>query len=585
MIKKICAILMTASMITSVNAVFADVNMSEETHNIYIAGTVPYDNSNKTVSVLIQDGSGSVVYMKEFPIEGLSYECKFKFNPTEEISNYKIKINAGGQGVENGVITAISTTNKENYNIDLNAVNENGKQFISASENVGTILNVQNFYADNAEYKLITAYYTADNKLIGTRVSDIEIKFDTQSVVESELVSVAGAEYSKSMLWDSLGNMYPLSNTDKILKQTYGADKMADYNNEITIVAFGASVLQGAHSSSDVNEFSEKGWAALVRNYYEEKYKKVNFYNSSIGGTNSTQALYRLEQDCLKYQPDLIIMTYPINDQYAQSREYLKTYLEGIMRMCINQPHQAVIVMAQSYHTETTDYYQTAIETAEKFGIKMIDFESYAQELIKMGSATVDGISYTFEDAEGFNETFLADTIHPNELGHKLYAEYFLNLLEGNESEFYKKYDTSVKSENLYEFKNPGLLAATDDRITYSSGWTEISDPVSTHFPNFEGGVFSKGVMQTPQTGETAEFEFSGKSIGIYVKRGSSGGKIYYDIDNGKISGSVTTEHSDTRPYLVFERHDLEEGVHAIKITTEIDEGDSVEIGYFALDE
>ena len=93
----------------------------------------------------------------------------------------------------------------------------------------------------------------------------------------------------------------------------------------ITIVAFGDSVTHGAVAEGEIN-YETVYWNRLKNMILARKnYVPVNVINSGIGGTSAFGSLQRFESQALKYEPDLIIIAFGLNDVNGSLESYLSS--------------------------------------------------------------------------------------------------------------------------------------------------------------------------------------------------------------------------------------------------------------------
>ncbi len=82
----------------------------------------------------------------------------------------------------------------------------------------------------------------------------------------------------------------------------------------VNIVCLGDSVTHGYFASSPADH--ESAYPVKLRKLLDFYFPNqvFNVINSGIGGTTATQALNRFERDVLKFQPDLVLIMFGVND-------------------------------------------------------------------------------------------------------------------------------------------------------------------------------------------------------------------------------------------------------------------------------
>ena len=217
---------------------------------------------------------------------------------------------------------------------------------------------------------------------------------------------------------NSVENLGDASRVGKFLKRARAGENL-------TVLGFGGSITAGAgliYSSEDLS------YGRRVTNWLKQKYPQSNFkyVNAGLSGTNLTYSVFRVKEDVLKYNPDLVILDYSVN---TRGDDDVKNLYSSIVSQ-INQANEET-AMINIHFTET--------ELEERPGI--IDYSS------KKGSATNQEISeavvyfdlpsisyYSFindkiEKNIITKKDIFQDYVHPTENGHLIAANLITNLL------------------------------------------------------------------------------------------------------------------------------------------------------------
>ena len=151
----------------------------------------------------------------------------------------------------------------------------------------------------------------------------------------------------------------------------------ADLEREgaITIVAFGDSVTHGALGAGEIN-YETVYWNRLRGKILEKRsYVPVNVINSGIGGVSAKGSLARFESQALKYEPDLLIICFGLNDVNGELEDYLAALREmfslskerGIDTVFLTPNMMNTYVAADTHpqHLSTQRRWQTCRTAAE----------------------------------------------------------------------------------------------------------------------------------------------------------------------------------------------------------------------------
>lgn len=217
----------------------------------------------------------------------------------------------------------------------------------------------------------------------------------------------------------------------------------------INIAVFGDSVTHGA-----VNGYMD--YENVYHNILKKKlnkfrdYMPVNIINAGIGGATAKESVARLKTQVLCHNPDLIIVSFGLNDVNFPLEEYLSA-LEEIFKKCADvcdvifmTPNMLNLYVADDTPKQFYDYakitakmqnegkmdlyMQKAVELAEKMGICVCDCYSKWKKLSETEDTTL----------------LLANRInHPVSEMHNLFADSLYEIIMGN-VENTKESDTAM---------------------------------------------------------------------------------------------------------------------------------------------
>ena len=213
----------------------------------------------------------------------------------------------------------------------------------------------------------------------------------------------------------------------------------------ITIAGLGGSITQGAgydqkpqvgiykdkETGKDIGNYSlstdmlDNCYLEIVCNWWKDTFDSVNYRNMGIGSTGSALGLYRLEDDVLVNNPDIVIVDYSVNDN-NKTREWNKANYEAIVRRLLEKGI-AVILIGFCTNSGTLD------ATCEEWHKPIADYYD------------VPFVSYrdAYAEIPLFNE-LSNDGTHPNIAGHALSGLLINNVL----AETYANINTLTKVES-----------------------------------------------------------------------------------------------------------------------------------------
>ncbi len=190
-----------------------------------------------------------------------------------------------------------------------------------------------------------------------------------------------------------------LAGSGHLKAEEHGADVAAVFAKAkagapLRCVAFGGSITQ-----------SGKGW---IEPWLRAKFptSEILIANAGMSSTGSQLGVFRVVQDVIAWQPDLVLIESCVNDGGLSDEEAVR-YLESIIVRLKQLPHPPAIVI---------------VEAAARNGVNLLRHRQVARhyELLEVDlQQKVDDFLKT--KGKVWTDLF-SDDVHPNETGHALYA-------------------------------------------------------------------------------------------------------------------------------------------------------------------
>jgi lysophospholipase L1-like esterase len=222
----------------------------------------------------------------------------------------------------------------------------------------------------------------------------------------------------------------------------------------INIVIFGDSVSHGALNG--YFNYETVYWNLLKKKLNALRdYVPVNMINASIGGATASRSLARLERQVLKHEPDLVIVSFGLNDVNSALEDYLGA-LEIIFTRCKEIGADVIFMTPNMLNTYVADdtpeqHYLYAHKTAKMQNDGKMDEYIYAAvELAdKMNVTVCDCYSKWKKLAETEDTTLLLAnrTNHPIPEMHKLFADSLYEVIIGGEEAEASSDDAMIDSD------------------------------------------------------------------------------------------------------------------------------------------
>lgn len=338
------------------------------------------------------------------------------------------------------------------------------------------------------------------------------------------------------------------------------------------IMFLGGSITVGGAAS----DYS-RAWARLTYDNIAEPLFGGNceMLNASLSGTGSFFAAIRLSQHVLPHKPDMVFIEYALNDVYEaeNDEELVISSLDYIVRTLTETNPNAVIVFVY-----TTLSGKNASETygkvARHYGIPEIDLQTPMKKLVDSGAKS-------WED-------FLPDGVHPNDEGHRLYADIVTEAVLGDRERFLTPTKLAGNSLATYSFRDPRIILASDG--VEQEGFEPVPGRDMENLKHLPELVV-KDALYSEKAGATVRVAFSGAHFGVYYRIGRKMGCASVKID-GEFVGKLDCYYEYPDPNVsgeyccFFRKNGLENRAHLAEITVlaeknENSGGNAVEIAGF----
>lgn len=323
---------------------------------------------------------------------------------------------------------------------------------------------------------------------------------------------------------------------------------------KLTVGFLGGSNTEGAGATS----WDNTSWRGLVtaelrRTYPEAEIKAVN---AAVGGTGSDLALYRLEHDLLKYEPNLVFIEFATNDLALSHKEQYSFYESCLRRILQNDPTTEIVcvfVATKATEEKLLKFGEFSTRVAESvlayhYGLDMIDpGENFRRAVALSGG---DWMKYTTDETHPNDEGYLIYAAAMKKALTRLLAEVPVDLTEKTISAPY------MGEENI----TYGNFVEVRDIIDGVNGWNVIDKPFKKRFPYY---VSADGV------GSEMNFEFDGSTFGIYWIMDNESGILEVTLDGKEtkyISAWDEYCKSFSRAGYVFPFKNVEKGHHTVTL-------------------
>lgn len=312
-----------------------------------------------------------------------------------------------------------------------------------------------------------------------------EMMLDFVSAEESEEEQVI-AEETKS---ENTIEWYDQIKQDALLSvgtngRLDGVIKKLEQGEEVTVVAIGGSVTEGAGASSFDKSYGDKFVQGLEAEYPDAK---INYLNVGFSGTPSSLGVIRYDNDVtnkLEENPDLVIIEFAVNDwqEETNSRAY-----ESMIKSILERDEDTAVVLMFAVFRNKWNLEEHYTAMGKKYGLPMV-------------SAKI-GTKAAFESGKLTDSLFFYDEYHPTSFGHTIMSDCLLYMVDQKKLDLNEK--TDIDFDNPVagtDFTNMHMVDSTSDEV--EAGGFSATDEMIQGFQRTGEKEFANNWMHTAETGK-----------------------------------------------------------------------------------
>lgn len=327
-----------------------------------------------------------------------------------------------------------------------------------------------------------------------------------------------------------------------MLKNTYS--KLVS-GEKLTVAYFGGSITEGAGSTDK----KTKGWRSHTTNWLRATYPESEIVevNATIGGTGSDLGVFRMDEDVLRYSPDLLFIEFATNDTaFCGCEEYEEAIVRRVLK---NSPKTDIVlvltctraIFEKQLRGEYSDSYVSYHVLADRYGLPLVDIGEEINTRVRAG--------------EGDYMTYTKDSVHPNDLGHTLLAAAAIRFLARELTlplpVRHEKYE-GARLINASEIKDTDFEYVDEDFVG-------------------ESGKRGHGYLFASRAEQHIKVRFVGTTVGAIYLTAHDSGDVKWRIDGGEYKTKrLWDEYAlrfDRVNYVVFD-NTLAEGEHTLEIVS-----------------
>lgn len=312
---------------------------------------------------------------------------------------------------------------------------------------------------------------------------------------------------------------------------------------KINIVYFGGSITY------------MDGWRGKTTEWLNNTFTNATFteFNSCISGSGSFLGVYRLEDDVIRYKPDLVFIEFAVNDSinsYYISKQLKNNFDEMVCRIKQSKP-DTDIVFVYTVNNDMLKGYEKGIASAsskemekiaDKYDIPSVDFGYRTAFLHKNGLLKFNDK----EIAPNGLPVFSGDGVHPLFYGHIIY----FGLI--------KKFFYTALTQIVSESKNIAFLECKNIHKLFSVETFNLLPCKSVSMNYGKDSVFSKpNLVSFDWSDQALNFKVSGSTFGILISMPDGNYDYTVEIDEDGPNSRKLFGFGATSPRIYYSEFDL----------------------------
>jgi len=288
---------------------------------------------------------------------------------------------------------------------------------------------------------------------------------------------------------------------------------------------------------------AQDGWRPKTLAWFQQQFPKAHLkeINAAIGGTGSDLGVFRLKQDVLDHQPDLVFVEFAVNDSGVPTEQIQRT-MEGIVRQTWRSHPTTDICFVYTIAGNMLKELQqdhlwnsmAAMETlAAHYSIPTINMGLEVARMEKTGKLVFTGEKpKTDEEKKALADKILfsPDSVHPyTDTGHQLYLEAVARGM-GKIQHVNHAAGPHVLKEPLRADNWEAAKMIPLSKVTRTGNWSRMDSSKEGLARNFSNFLPELWKADKPQ--DSIAFRFRGKVVRIYDLVGPDCGQLTVQVDD-----------------------------------------------------
>jgi lysophospholipase L1-like esterase len=282
----------------------------------------------------------------------------------------------------------------------------------------------------------------------------------------------------------------------------------------------------------------QNGYRPKSMTWFREQYPDAALHesNAGIGGTNSTLGVFRLDNDVLRHEPDLLFIEFAVNDGGTDPAQIIKA-MEGIVRKTWKANPNTDICFVYTLANNMIEDLQRGVypraasameAVADHYAIPSIHMGLQVALMEKEGTLLFKGEKPSEPGAGPI--VFSRDGVHPYEdTGHQLYVEAIIRSMQKIKTVSSAKPHRLITPLHPENFEQARIYPVTPNML--SGQWEDLTEVWADKRWNAGFRQPLPKIWKSTTPGATLTFSFTGTYAAIYDVIGPDCGQVVLQLD------------------------------------------------------
>ena len=274
----------------------------------------------------------------------------------------------------------------------------------------------------------------------------------------------------------------------------------------VTLGFIGGSITQGAKATRPERQYTRR-----LATWWQRRFPRsaVKVVNAGVSGTNSTYGAARARIDLLRHEPDLVVVDYTVNDGWRAPNA--EAY-EGLLRQILGEPQRpAVMLLFMMWHGGG-NMQKAHARIGRHYALPMVSYRDALWPEIKSGRRAW--------------AAYMADGVHPTDLGHGLTARFLEHALETAEA----RTSQQDKASAIPQLPSPILSENRFEHVALRRGQA-LAPIAHRHWQKLKPDGWMPSRWSSDHIGARISFPANGRAVAIGYRASDRGGTVIVKID------------------------------------------------------